>query len=571
MSKKLHTNSITAGSQRNFAEMPSSFLEKPRSTFIRNSTYSTSFNAGRLVPIYVDEILPGDSVDLDIGSLVRMATPIAPIMANIYLDIYAFFVPNRLVWDDWEDFIAGKDDSLSIPSFSPTYWLGDFIIGASADDINVDNLPMITYLGIVPDEDCQIKYNSLEPRAYFKIWADWFIPDFFLIDAKVTSNSSDFDAFGYFGNYLSNDTLDGEFASASPLLPTYKLHDLFTSALDNPQRGGAVSLPLGDTAPVYLDLNSPYEQKLVDFDGNMPVGTGLAVDISNGLLNLPGSSKMLYVDPAGQMYADLATATAVTVNDLRLAISTQKLLEKDNYGQRYVEILQAHFGVTSPDARLQRSEFLAHKRITLNMMTVLQNSSTEGETTPLGSTGAFSATNDRASSFVRKSFVEHGYFMVVATIRSENQYFNSIDKSSIKRSRLDYYWPSLANIGNQPIPQVLVSSKTAGQESLENQNVFGYGEAWFEYRFKPSKVTGLLNGSLFESINVGSMEYWTLGENIRDEVISEEFLRYDPAILDQCLSVNHKNAHQFICNFGFVNKTSRVMPVYSIPSLESKF
>lgn len=571
MSKKLHTNSITAGSQRNFAEMPSSFLEKPRSTFIRNSTYSTSFNAGRLVPIYVDEILPGDSIDLDIGSLVRMATPIAPIMANIYMDIYAFFVPNRLVWNSWEDFISGKEED-TIPFYTPTYWLGDIIIGESVDDINVDNLPMITYLGITPDEDCQIQYNALEPRAYFKIWRDWFIPEFFLTFSFVNDSNEHNSGFGYFDNSIAGD-LDGEFNSRSPLLPTYKLHDLFTSALDNPQRGGAVSLPLGDTAPVYLDMEpTTNEQRLIKVSNGAELGTSSSIGVFNGLLSSDGTSAgIAYLDPNGQMYADLATATAVTVNDLRLAISTQKLLEKDNYGQRYAEILQAHFGVTSPDARLQRSEFLAHKRITLNMMTVLQNSSTEGETTPLGSTGAFSATNDRASSFVRKSFVEHGYFMVVATIRSENQYFNSIDKSSIKRSRLDYYWPSLANIGNQPIPQILVSSQRAGQESLENQNVFGYGEAWFEYRFKPSKVTGLLNGSIFEGTNVGSLEYWTLGENIQDEVISEEFLRYDPAILDQCLSVNHKNAHQFICNFGFVNKTSRVMPVYSIPSLESKF
>lgn len=566
--KGIHTNSITSGSNKNFARMPTSFVDKPRSTFIRNSTLSTSFNSGKLVPLYVDEILPGDSIDLDIGALITSQTPIVPFMTNVYLDIYAFFVPNRLVWQDWEDFIGGVYDTLSVPTFNPYI---DVFDGDSLDE----NLPAYTYFGIPligPDsDDNTTEFSCLPLRAYFKIWADYFIPEFFVPEAEVDT-TNDGDSFGLFDLTITN-KLDGYFKYDSPLLPVYKFHDYFTSALDNPQRGGVAALPIGDTAPVLLDLSTRNEQRFVDMDGEEVVGANLNIDLTNGLLNIPSSSKQLYLDPNKQFVADLTTSK-ININDLRLAIATQKLLERDNFGQRYVEVLDAHFGVQSPDARLQRAEYLSHKRIMLNVSTVLQNSSDSiSEAVGVGNQGAVSRTLDNdMKGFVRKSFVEHGYFIIVGCVRCENQYESAVDKTFFRKDRLDYYWPTLANIGNQPI---YLEEADGYQTNRPRTNVLGYQEAWADYRFKFSKITGLLSENTAVTLTdedgetYGSLAPWVAATSLG--FLSESTLRFTASILDRVYRVNSNITHQYIANFGFVNKTSRVMPVYSIPSLESKF
>lgn len=565
--KGIHTNSITSGSNKNFARMPTSFVDKPRSTFIRNSTLSTSFNSGKLVPLYLDEILPGDSIDLDIGALITSQTPKVPFMTNVYLDLYAFFVPNRLVWTDWEDFIGGANDDLSVPSFNP--YVTDSLSGENLDEC----LPAYTYFGIpVGRDDAYIKYSALPLRAYFKIWADYFIPEFFVTNCYV-EDTDDTAAFGYFDNTIT-DKLDSGFYVDSPLLPVYKFHDYFTSALDNPQRGGAASLPIGDTAPVLLELREQREQRFVDMDGNPVEGANLNIDLTNGLLNIPASSKQLYLDPNGQMVADL-TSNKIAINDLRLAIATQKLLERDNFGQRYVEVLDAHFGVQSPDARLQRAEYLSHKRIKLNVNAVLQNSSrSDRDPEGVGNQGAVSRTHDDdMRGFVRKSFVEHGYFMIVGCVRCENQYENAVDKTFYRKDRLDFYWPTLANIGNQPI----YLEEADGYQNAGNGHagILGYCEAWADYRFKLSHITGLLNKDITDNIvdedgnPFGTLSFWTTASAM--PMLSEATLRFKASILDRVYPVSSAITHQFIANFGFTNKTSRVMPVYSIPSLESKF
>lgn len=538
-------------------------VEVRRSRFSRNSTLKTTFNAGLCVPIYLDEVLPGDTFKMDCSKVIRMSTSVHPTMDNAFLDTYFFYVPSRLLWSHWEQFNGASDHAwaqqvdYTIPYISTTGGSGTF---------TVDKGSLLDYLGIPtgrPISFVQSKISALPIRAYCQIWNDWF----------RDQNVSDIQGFdtGDSGINLSSFLVNGKGINVSgSLLPCGKFHDYFTSALPSPQKGPDVMIPTGG-ADVVLQtsgLNGQGVIRQVNQNGtvsNVTTGaTGLGYSAGGGLLSpfsgsSVSSSNRLVYDPNGTLSVDNLN---VTVNQLRLAVQTQKLFETDaRCGSRYIEVLKAHFGVTSPDARLQRSEYLGGKRIPINMSQVVQSVADQTEGTPLGELGGVSHTFDTNDGFT-KSFVEHGYIIGIACVRTSQTYSQGIDKLWLRRDRLDFYWPVFAHLGEQPIlnQELFVSSSTADNE------VFGYQEAWAEYRYKNSKLTGYMSNG------TGTLNSWHYGTNFESlPSLSPGFIYQGTAEIDRTLAVSADLAHQFIADIYFSLECVRPMPVYSIPGLMDHF
>ena len=520
-----------------FSVMPSVSIS--RSRFARNSQHKTSFNLGKIVPIYVDEVLPGDTSSLDMASLVRMSTPIAPIMDNIYIDYFAFFVPNRLVWDHWKEFMGENSVSAGIPSVQYT------IPGIDCNAMNTilaDSV--LAYMGLPiglnplnGGSGYKIPISSLPLRGYCLIYQEWF-RDQNLI-APVPINHGDTD-----GALISYSGFDD---TGFPLFNAAKLSDYFTRALPYAQKGAPVSIPLGTTAPVIVS-NSLSSGDTLTIDSQY-----IATTQKTQLLATDSSSNTSLLD------VDLSLATAATINQLRYAFQLQKLLEKDAlYGSRYFEILAAHFGVRSPDARLQRPEYLGGFRQRVNVDQVLSTTGyDDSSTTDLGKPGANSVTGSKNSLFT-KSFVEHGYVFILAVARHDQTYCQGINRMWSRQSRYDFYFPVFANLGAQEIRlrEIFASGSSA------DDNIFGYQESWAEYRYKPSISSGLLS-----TVAPGSLDYWTLTNKFASApTLGQTFIEQGRDNIQRALSTG-SGGPDFIADFYFENICVRPMPMYSIPGL----
>lgn len=535
-------------------------------------------NAGQLIPIYVDEVLPGDTFKFRMSNITRMSTPIFPVMDNAFMDVYSFFVPNRIVWDHWAEFMGENTTSkweqeteYMVPTISPpiTPPSGVTSLGWQTGDL-------MEYFGIPikvgsASGNNNIAVNHLPVRAYCLIWNEYFrdqnLQDPVLID---TGDSSTTGTTGSNGTNYQDSALRG----GKPL-PVAKVHDYFTSALPEPQKGPDVLLPLGSTAPVITGPNLSTEQlnfsnplqiaKQNNFiddglmtlyasatsgnqSGPMQVGTKPATDASQGIQNaLPAN-----------LYADLSNATAATINELRLAFQIQKFFEKQaRGGTRLREIIKEMFGVTTPDARMQVPEYLGGEHIQINMDQVLQTSATS-DTSPQGNTAAYSLTGFRGGEWT-KSFVEHGYIITVACIRTDKTYQQGIERMWNRRKRFDFYFPVFANIGEQAI----LNKEIYAQANATDEEPFGYQEAWAEYRYKPSRVSGYMRSNA-----EGTLDAWHYADDYSSlPMLSDEWIQEDPANIDRTLAVTSQLSHQFICDFAFDVVTTRPMPIYSIPGL----
>lgn len=532
--------------QSRFALNPTN-LDMSRSKFPRHSSVKFSFNVGDVVPFYVDEVLPGDTFNVKTSKVVRMQSLLTPIMDNIYLDYYFFFVPNRIVWDHWRELNGENRESAwaqtteyEVPQVTAP--AGGWNVGTIAD-----------YMGI-PTGVANISVNAMPFRAYAMICDEWF-RDENLVDPLYISKG---DAVTTGVNTRTN---PGDYAAGGQPFIAAKFHDYFTSALPSPQKGPDVSIGLTGnvkvlgTGPLQM-FNYNNSTEMGDMIATGPAGNNGSL----GVITAGTLGSKVGLHPAGDtgLVANLASATSVTINALRMAFQMQKLYEKDaRGGTRYIEILKSHFGVTSPDSRMQRPEYLGGSRVPININQVVQTSET-GSGTPQGNTTAYSVTTDSHKDFT-KSFVEHGFVIGVCVARYTHSYQQGIERFWSRKSRFDYYWPVFANIGEQAI----FNKEIYAQGTAKDDEVFGYQEAWADYRYKPSRVAGEMRSAAAQSLDVWHLadEYTALPS------LSAGWIQENKTTVDRVLAVSEQNANQLFCDIYIENYTTRPMPVYSIPGL----
>lgn len=536
------------------------------SVFKRNSQLTTAFNAGDLVPIYLDEILPGDNVKMDIKALVRQTTMIRPVMDVANIDVFAFFVPNRIIWDDFKKFFGENNDPWAVTEdvLIP-------IVKAPSDGWKVGTIA--DYMGL-PVNKKGLEVNALPFRAYTQIVNDWFRDQNLQSASHINkSNSNGNGSNG--GDYIKDLELGGK-----PFIAN-KYHDYFTSALPSPQKGSPITLNIGGKAPVVTDDKRVVDGKHSELmfsrvdgkkwdDASKATGTfglnpnGNDFNITKSYKQPGGSIQVADGIYPSNLYADLSSATGITVNDLRQAIAYQHMLEKDaRTGTRYVEYLRAHFGVNSPDATQQRAEYLGGYHKPLNINTVPQTSNTidSGDVkSPQAGLAAF-GESFLSQSMINKTFLEHGYLILVACVRYEHSYQQGVEQLWTRRLRNDIYDPIFANIGEQPIKNKEIYF--SGDEKVDNE-IFGYNEAWASYRTKFSKVTGMMR-----SVDKGLDVYHYADNYASLPKLSAEWLREDKSNIDRTLAIKSTDdMPQFQSDFYFEVMHERPMPVFSIPGID---
>lgn len=545
-----------------FAQVPRAEIRRAR--FKRDFANITTMNEGDLVPLYVDEVLPGDTISCKLNGLVRMATPLYPVMDNCYLDTYAFFVPARLLWEHWEN-LMGQNDS--------SYWAENTeysVPQTTAPDTGWQVGTIADYMG-VPTEVSGISVNSLPFRAYARIWNEWFRDE--NLQQPVVQDTDDANNTGSNNGTALTDAQNGGLP-----LKVAKYHDYFTSCLPEPQKGEAAAIPVATgVLPVY------WANQQKEFYGNGEENLGLSVyEVTSqkplwsrhvegatewgDRSNLTGTTdKTIPVMGDGLVYkgylaADASELTAITINELRQAIAIQHILEADaRGGTRYTELLAHEFGVTSPDSRLQRSEYLGGTRVPININQVIQQSATS-DVSPQGNTAAYSMTTLR-NKMCSYSAVEHGYLLILGCIRVNHSYQQGLSRMWTRKTRFDFYHPMLANLGEMAV----LNKEIYCQGNTQDDEVFGYQEAWADYRYHPNIVTGEMRSQYAQTLDA-----WHYGDYYEElPKLSSSWIQEGPENIDRTLAVQSENSHQFIADFYFDQTWTRPMPVYSVPGLDT--
>lgn len=522
---------MKSSNQHLFSQIPRADIQ--RSSFNRSHGYKTTLDSSYLVPFFVDEVLPGDTFNLKATLFGRLATPVVPFMDNMYLETFFFFVPNRLVWDNWQKFNGEqKNPGDSTDFLIPTLEAGTHQVGSIAD-----------YFGIPTGVNLD-KINALPFRAYNLIYNEWF-RDENLQDSLEVPTGDGPDPINKYN-----------------LVRRGKRHDYFTSCLPWPQKGPGVELPLGSIAKLNGTLSVPGGSYTLNVSSNgnslshNPAWSWQNGSAADPTITVP--TRPIDMSKSG-VTVDLSSATAITINSLRQAFQLQKLYERDaRGGTRYTEILRAHFGVISPDARLQRPEYLGGSSTRININPVEQNSATD-TTSPQGNLAAYGVLGDRVNGFT-KSFVEHGYIIGLVNVRADLTYQQGLNRMWSRQTRFDFYWPALAHLGEQAV----LNKEIYAQGNAQDDQVFGYQERWAEYRYFPSQITGK-----FRSTYAQSLDVWHLAQEFGElPKLNAEFIVDNPPVA-RVLAVQSEPQILLDCYFSL--NCVRPMPIYSVPGLVDHF
>lgn len=571
---------MNRNSESHFSLLPS--INIGRSTFDRSSSVKTTFNAGDVIPFYVEEVLPGDTFNVKTSKVVRMQTLLTPVMDNVYLDTYYFFVPNRLVWDHWKEFCGENTESAWIPQTE--YTIPQITAPISEDGNDGWAVGTIAdYMGI-PTMVPSLSVNALPFRAYALIMNEWFRDQNLTDPLVIPTDDSTVVGAGSHDQQVENYIVD--VAKGGKPFKAAKYHDYFTSALPSPQKGPDVLLPVaeGSKYPV-MSLNEVHDPSQYGMffsnaahtssqfgTGTLQMGstsgsTTVSLDRGASPEPLAGTTSAGILSP-DNLWAVDTDPVSTTINQLRLAFQVQKFYEKQaRGGSRYTEVVRSFFGVTSPDARLQRPEYLGGNRIPITINQVIQQSATfessESTSTPQGTVTGMSLTTDNHSDFV-KSFTEHGFIIGVMVARYDHTYQQGLNRMWSRKDKFDFYWPVFANIGEQAVK----NKEIYAQGTAKDNEVFGYQEAWAEYRYKPNIVTGEMRSSSNLDIGHKSLDVWHLADNYTTlPSLSDEWIREDSKNIDRVLAVSSQVSNQFFADIYIQNKCTRPMPLYSIPGL----
>ena len=558
-----------------FSDAPAMYMK--RTKFDRSHVYKTTFNSGKLIPVFVDEVLPGDTTRMSINYFARLATPIKPIMDNIYLDWFFFFVPNRLVWEHWQNFCFEQED----PDDSTDYVIPTLSATGNSNNAYVGSL--WDYFGLPVNTSGNLSGISALPfRGVYLIWNEWFRDENLQDSVKIQKGDT-------------NEVLDSSRASSQPSWvftsgtsvvpglacpPRGKRHDYFTSALPWTQKGPGVSIGLTGNAPVVGNGNA------INFTTDLVNNFALQIASGGGSESKPnlrflagrGNTSLPSSDPAAVsqsvqsyplvglaksdsgLYADMSTVASATINSLRTAFQMQKFYERlARGGSRYTEVLRSFFGVVSPDARLQRPEFLGSFTKMVNVNPIAQTSATD-DTSPQGNLSAYGVTAAKFHGFT-KSFVEHGYIFGFVCARADLTYQQGVNKMWLRSTVYDFYWPTFAHLGEQAIEL----RELYAQGSEADTTVFGYQERYAEYRYKPSQITGKFRSS----VTGGNLDVWHLSQFFSNApTLNEEFITENPPI-KRIIAV--QDEPEFLLDIGFRYTTVRPMPMFGTPGLVDHF
>lgn len=545
---------MNRNNERHFNQIPE--MRASRTRFNRDQTILTTFDAGKLIPFYVDEVLPGDTFNVDTTAIIRMTTPKYPVFDDAFIDFYYFYCPNRILWDNFKHFMGEVEATPWMPK--KEYTTPKIVIKGTDGAPKPNERSVLDYMGVPTKIKNTIKINALPVRAYVKIWNEFFRDE--NVDNEAVLKTDDSNAEYAFGKENWVQEAENNAYTGGNLLPVNKFHDYFTSCLPHPQRGPAVSLPMEGNAAVklYDDIELTKEKAGADtiklyqngeiYNTNETAGKRSAIVASSGL----AGAETAYIG------TDLASITAATINDLRKAVAVQQYYEAlARGGTRYREQVQALWNVVISDKTVQVPEYLGGGRYHININQIVQTSGQQTDNdTPIGETGAVSVTPINESSFT-KSFEEHGFVIGVCCVRHNRSYQQGLERFWSRSDRLDYYVPQFANIGEQPVKkkEIMLTGNASDEET------FGYQEAWADYRMKPNRVSGLMRSNA-----TGTLDFWHYADNYSNvPTLSQDWMEEGKSEIARTLIV--QNEPQFFGAIRVANKTTRRMPLYSVPGL----
>lgn len=558
---------MNRNNERHFLNVPQ--MHTSRTRFNRDQTILTTFDSGELIPFFVDEVLPGDTFQVDTSAIIRMTTPKYPVMDDAFIDFYYFYCPNRILWKNFKYFMGEVEETPWSPK--KLYSVPRIRINGTEQKPQPHENSILDYMGVPTKIKNSFDINALPIRAYVKIWNEYFRDQ----NVGNAATNTDDDRGEIYtdekGNQDKEETLKRA-RSGGRCLPVNKFHDYFTSCLPYPQRGPEVTLPLGGNAPVGMYKDTALTQ-FGTVNGHTGIylnqtlsGSALAPKIANvqnedykGYGLITGSSDpTTQVADTAYLGADLSRVNATTINELRKAVAVQQYYEAlARGGSRYREQVKALWDVTISDKTVQIPEYLGGGRYHVNMNQIVQTSGQQSDTdTPIGETGAMSVTPINESSFT-KSFEEHGYVIGVLCVRHNRSYQQGLERFWSRYDRLDYYVPQFANIGEQPVKkkEIMLTGTTTDDET------FGYQEAWADYRMKPNRVSGKMRSNA-----VGSLDFWHYGDFYSTvPTLSQGWMEEGKKEIARTLIV--QNEPQFFGAIRVANKTTRCMPLYSVPGL----